>query len=89
MRNLGIIRKVDSLGRIVLPKELRETLRISTGQPLEFFTEDDQLIMRSYKIREACAVTGEITAENFKLSSGIYVSPRGAEILLREIQDSF
>lgn len=89
MRNLGIIRKVDSLGRIVLPKELRETLHISTGQPLEFFTDDDQLIMRSYKIREACAVTGEITENNFQLTSGIYVSPRGAEILLREIENSF
>ncbi|WJY27876.1 MULTISPECIES: AbrB/MazE/SpoVT family DNA-binding domain-containing protein [Sporosarcina] len=89
MKNLGILRKVDHLGRIVLPKELRTSLHIPIGQPLEFFTEDDQLILRSYRIREACAVTGEIADDNFRLSNGMYVSPKGAQLLLGELNDKF
>lgn len=89
MRNLGVVRKVDHLGRIVIPKGLRKTMHLSEGQPLEFFTEDKSLILRSYQVREACVVTGEITDENFLLSTGMYISPKGAEILLEQVKHSF
>lgn len=89
MRNLGVVRKVDHLGRIVIPKELRKTMHLSEGQPLEFFTEDGTLILRSYEVREACVVTGEITDDNFQLSNGMFVSLKGAEILLQQVKHSF
>ena len=41
MKATGIVRKIDDLGRIVIPKEIRKTLRIKEGTPLEIFTEDN------------------------------------------------
>jgi AbrB family transcriptional regulator (stage V sporulation protein T) len=45
----GMVRRVDELGRIVIPKEIRRTYRIHEGDPVEIFTEDDGLIiLRKY-----------------------------------------
>ena len=41
MKATGIVRRVDSLGRVVIPKEIRHTLRIKEGRPLEIYTEKD------------------------------------------------
>lgn len=86
MRSLGIVRKVDQLGRIVIPKELRNTLQLNTGSPMEIFVEDDKIILRKYAINEACVVTGEITPENKEYSNGMFLSPNGAKILMEEIE---
>ena len=49
MKATGIVRRVDDLGRIVIPKEIRRTLRIKEGDPLEIFTEKDGgVIFRKY-----------------------------------------
>lgn len=88
MRSLGIVRKVDHLGRIVIPKELRNSLQLDHGAPMEIFVEDDMIILRKYIVDEACIITGEITSENQKLSNGMYISPNGAKILLQEIEDN-
>lgn len=85
MRSLGIVRKVDQLGRIVIPKELRNTLHLNTGSPMEIFVEDDNIILREYSVNEACIVTGEITPDNKVYSNGMYLSPSGAKIVLEEI----
>ena len=49
MRPTGIVRKVDDLGRIVLPIELRRTLDIAERDELEIYLEDDKVIMRKYE----------------------------------------
>lgn len=49
MKSTGIVRKVDELGRIVLPKELRNTLNIQEKDPLEIFVEDSDIILRKYQ----------------------------------------
>lgn len=41
MKATGIVRRIDDLGRVVIPKEIRRTLRIREGDPLEIFTESD------------------------------------------------
>lgn len=41
MKALGIIRKIDELGRIVIPKEIRDTYGLTIGTPMEMFTDDD------------------------------------------------
>lgn len=46
METTGIIRRVDSLGRIVIPKELRKSLRIKSGECLEIFLDNDKIILR-------------------------------------------
>ncbi len=49
MKDTGIVRKVDDLGRIVIPKELRTVMDIKVGVPVTFFTDDCQLIVRKYE----------------------------------------
>ena len=49
MKATGIIRKIDDLGRIVIPKEIRKTLRIKEGDPLEIFTDKNgEVILKKY-----------------------------------------
>lgn len=48
MQDTGIVRRIDELGRVVIPKELRKTLRIREGDPLEIYTDKDGLIFKKY-----------------------------------------
>lgn len=65
MKSTGIVRKVDELGRIVLPMELRRTMRIDTQDSLEIYTEDDKIILKKYE--PCCIFCGEAKdTVNFK-----------------------
>ena len=48
MKSTGITRKVDELGRIVLPVELRKSLNLEIRDTLEIFTEEDKIILKKY-----------------------------------------
>lgn len=48
MKATGIVRRIDDLGRVVIPKEIRRTLKISEGDPLEIFIEDDKVVFAKY-----------------------------------------
>ena len=48
MKLAGIVRRIDELGRIVIPKEIRKTLHIKNGENLEIFINDDQIILKKY-----------------------------------------
>ena len=56
MKATGIVRKVDELGRIVLPMELRRTLGIQKEDPVEIFVDDSNIILRKYE--PACIFCG-------------------------------
>jgi transcriptional pleiotropic regulator of transition state genes len=56
MKSTGIIRKVDDLGRIVLPIELRRTLDIAERGELEIFMENDRIVLQKYE--PACIFCG-------------------------------
>lgn len=58
MKATGIVRKVDELGRIVLPIELRRTLDINEKDALEIFNEGDLVILKKYQ--PACIFCGEV-----------------------------
>ena len=60
MKSTGIVRKVDELGRIVLPIELRRTLDISEKDALEIYVEGDKIIL--HKDHDACVFCGSTTA---------------------------
>lgn len=48
MKATGIVRRIDDLGRVVIPKEIRRTLRIREGDPLEIFVDrDGEVILKS------------------------------------------
>lgn len=57
MKATGITRKIDELGRIVLPIELRRTLGIAEGDPMEIYVENDRIILKKYE--PACIFCGE------------------------------
>lgn len=49
MKATGIVRKIDELGRIVIPKEIRKTMRIREGEPLEIFVgESEDIVLKRY-----------------------------------------
>ncbi|MFY9218710.1 MAG: AbrB/MazE/SpoVT family DNA-binding domain-containing protein [Tepidanaerobacteraceae bacterium] len=48
MKSTGIVRKVDDLGRVVIPIELRRTLGISEKDPLEIYVDTDKIILKKY-----------------------------------------
>jgi AbrB family transcriptional regulator, transcriptional pleiotropic regulator of transition state genes len=49
MKSTGIVRKVDPLGRIVIPIELRRTLDVGVQDSIEIFTEDNMIILKKYE----------------------------------------
>ena len=58
MKSTGIVRNVDDLGRIVIPKELRTSLNMVEGSPVEMFIEGEQLILsRVYRGCHLCGNT--------------------------------
>lgn len=61
MKATGIVRRIDDLGRVVIPKEIRRTLRIREGDPLEIFTSNEgEVIFKKYSpIGELSAFAGE------------------------------
>ena len=48
MKSTGVTRKIDDLGRIVIPKEIRKNLGIRDGESLEIFTEEDSIILKKH-----------------------------------------
>ena len=48
MKLLGIVRRIDELGRVVIPMELRRVLDINEKDPIEIFAENDRIIVRKY-----------------------------------------
>ena len=48
MKSTGMIRDVDKVGRVVIPKEIRDTLGLAEGSPLEIFVENDTISLRKY-----------------------------------------
>ena len=48
MKSTGIVRRIDDLGRVVIPKEIRRTLLLKEGDPLELFMEDGGVYLKKY-----------------------------------------
>ena len=48
MKATGVVRRIDDLGRIVIPKEIRKTLKIRDGELLEIFVEEENIILKKY-----------------------------------------
>ena len=57
MKSLGIVRKVDELGRIVLPIETRKRLELAAGDGVEIFVEKDRVILKKYE--PSCIFCGD------------------------------
>ncbi|PFD20455.1 AbrB/MazE/SpoVT family DNA-binding domain-containing protein [Bacillus cereus] len=87
MKSTGMTRKVDELGRVVLPIELRRTLGIVEKDPIEIFVDGDKIILQKYQSQHACMITGDISNKNISLIDGkIILSPEGAKRIIQELQ---
>lgn len=78
MKATGIVRRIDDLGRVVIPKEIRRTMRIREGDPLEIFTANDgEVVLKKY------SPVGELSrsAEEYAASS---VSALGGIVLVSD-----
>ena len=75
MKATGVVRRIDDLGRIVIPKEIRKTLRIKEGSPLEIFTEKEgDIILRKYSpIGEILAFSSEYAESLAKVTDLIAI----------------
>lgn len=71
MRSTGIVRKVDELGRIVLPIEMRRTLDIGEKDTLEVLVEGDSIILR--KFQDSCVFCDSV--RELVMYKGHYVCP--------------
>jgi len=87
LRKSGIVRNADELGRVVLPKELRKMLKLQTNIPLEFFIDEQRIILKQFYTDKTCMITGIIDDKNFIFENGKFVlSKDGANILIQELQ---
>ena len=71
MKATGIVRRIDDLGRVVIPKEIRRTLRIREGDPLEIFTDrEGEIILKKYSPIGELGTFAKEYAESLSQSSG-------------------
>lgn len=87
MKNTGVARKVDELGRVVIPVELRRTLGIAEGTALDFHVDGENIVLR--KQEKSCFVTGKVSESNMELLDGrMFLSKAGASELLDVLEKS-
>ncbi|MBQ8914872.1 MAG: AbrB/MazE/SpoVT family DNA-binding domain-containing protein [Clostridia bacterium] len=78
MKSLGMVRKIDELGRIVLPIEIRKMMDLSPGNGVEIFSDKDRIILQKYA--PSCIFCGE--ADNIV----IYKDKRVCKACLEEMK---
>lgn len=66
MKDTGITRRIDELGRIVIPRELRKILRIKDGDPLEFYSNNEEIIIKKYSPIANIEMHAQSVAEGIK-----------------------
>ena len=75
MKATGIVRRIDDLGRVVVPKEIRRTLRIREGDPLEIFTDrEGEIILKKYSPIGELSLFAKQYAEAMAQTSGFVVA---------------
>jgi len=76
MKATGIVRRIDDLGRVVIPKEIRRTLRIREGDPLEIFTDrEGQVILKKY------SPIGELTEFSNEYCESLYENTNNMAVI--------
>ncbi len=79
MKATGIVRRIDDLGRVVVPKEIRRTLRIREGDPLEIFTDrEGEIILKKYSPIGELGVFAKQYAESLAQTTGkvVFIADR-------------
>ena len=87
MKATGIIRRIDDLGHVVIPKEVRRTLRIEEGDPLEIFLENDAVVFKKYRpnYRDELISTLLTAADDYDVHGDNRAIPNRLREIAREI----
>ena len=71
MKATGIVRRIDDLGRVVIPKEIRRTLRIRVGDPLEIYTDrEGEVILKKYSLMGDMGILCRFVGTDHRVSGG-------------------
>lgn len=97
MKATGIVRRIDDLGRVVIPKEIRRTLRIREGDPLEIFTDrEGEVILKKYSPVGELGTLAKLYAESLSQTLGCTVCITDTDQVVaasgngkKELQDQF
>lgn len=97
MKATGIVRRIDDLGRVVIPKEIRRTLRIREGEPLEIFTDrEGEIILKKYSPMGELSRFAKEYAESLAAASGCTICITDHDQIIaaagygkKELQDKF
>ena len=74
MKATGIVRRIDDLGRVVIPKEIRRTLRIRVGDPLEIYTDrEGEVILKKYSLMGDMGIFAQQYADSLAQPTGYQV----------------
>ena len=78
MKTTGVVRRIDDLGRIVIPKEIRRTLRIHDGESLEIFVDNEIITLKKYSSLNELANVSKILVEsiNKEINKDIIITDR-------------
>ena len=78
MKTTGVVRRIDELGRIVVPKEIRKNLRIKSGDSLEIYLEGENILLKKYSPIETLENVTENYVDSFNqvLKHNIIVTDR-------------
>lgn len=74
MKNTGMVRNVDHLGRIVLPKEIRKSLNLSDGTPMDISVDGETILLKRHHSEQSCAFCGKEDPA-FPSLNGVSVCP--------------
>ncbi|WP_017798575.1 AbrB/MazE/SpoVT family DNA-binding domain-containing protein [Oceanobacillus kimchii] len=81
-------RKIDSLGRIVLPREILNILHINSTEKVNLSLEEDHIVLRKNNGNLQCMITGEISDDNIILGDGeVVLSKKAALSLVSELEN--
>ncbi|WP_377521654.1 AbrB/MazE/SpoVT family DNA-binding domain-containing protein [Priestia megaterium] len=88
MKSKGIVRKVDELGRVILPVKLRRIVNIKEKATIKIHMNENEekIILKKKRHLLECMMTGEISLQNRLYSGGIVLSTEGAEKLYKQIK---
>ena len=98
MKAIGIVRRIDDLGRIVIPREIRRRLEVTEGDPFEIFlTKDGEIILKPYKTdyilrkaddwEELEDPRGNVVAQGHRLSAEEVLSALGVNFQTEEFEE--
>lgn len=68
MKATGIVRRIDDLGRVVIPKELRRTMKLEDGDPLEIYVTGEEIVLKKYQPAGGCSLCGGLADRYLELS---------------------